>query len=187
MSKRADELKDAIARRAMERTASPEEVAPEEIDEVVNFEEILAPVEPVVEDPEYLDEYDIDEEGLDGELEDLSLFEAQIALAQESGFEAYLQGYTMENNPFVGEMEEDSLIEAEELGLLAEGWESGWFDAHREAWTAEVILSAKHLVECADGDEAAVLLGRLEQGVGILSDLMDMSSYEEFWGFDEKQ
>jgi hypothetical protein len=182
---RAERLKEAIIRRKLERDGedieefSPEEESMEDENEV-DFEDLLAPVE-VIEPEEVEEEYDVVE---DEEVEDY--FEVQVALMQEAGFEAYLEGQSFEENPLLSEEITESFI-PEEAALLAESWEAGWFEAHRESWTAELILASKHLVECEDADAAADLVDRMEQAIGVLDGLMDFKAYEEFWGFKDSE
>jgi hypothetical protein len=179
---RAEKLREAIVRRKMER-ANPETTEELESSEGVNFEELLAPVESFAEEelPEFLGDeswaYEQEEE-----YPVSSAFEAQVAYVQESGFDAYLEGKVLEDNPFNEELMEE--LSEEEVEVLSQGWESGWFEAHREAWTAELIIAAKHLVECNDPDDAGKFVDRMEQALSVLESVMDFEAYEDFWGFE---
>jgi hypothetical protein len=170
MSKKAEQLKAAMVRRAAERTA---------------VEEVEAPVE---EDPEFLDDEEPDygvedyneEEGAE------FLYEAQAQVAQEAGFEGFLTGVDFEDNPFLKDETILEDLDEAEATVLIEGWNAGWQEGCREAWTAEVLIGARKLVETGSAEDAEALLGRLTEAVGVLNDFIDFEAYEAFWlGEDE--
>jgi hypothetical protein len=181
MSKKAELLKAAMIKKAMERAAPEEEITDAE------FEDIP-------EDPEYLDEEEpeyvpVVDEHYDGALDEEEvdfIYEAQAQVAQEAGFEAFLTGVDFEDNPFLkDETILEGLDEAEST-VLIEGWNVGWQEGCKEAWTAEVILGAKSLIETDSPDDAEALLEHLTAAVGVLGDFIDFEAYEAFWRGEEE-
>lgn len=179
MSKKAEELKAAMVRRAENRR--DEEVTDAE------FEEIDVPTD---EDPEFLGEEEpeygnVMDEHYDAALEEEEaagfIYEAQAQVAQEAGFEAFLNGVEFEGNPF---LKEDTILEdldEEEVVVLVEGWNNGWTEGFKEAWTAEIVLVAKSLVETESADDAEALLEHLAGAVEVLGDVIDFEAYAAFW------
>lgn len=119
---------------------------------------------------------------VEGEAVDEDDFEAQISLAHEAGYDAFLQG--LDENPFL--LNEDIIesLDEDEAAILADAWDFGWGAANRELWTAQVILCSKELTECKSPEAASALLERLDRAVQELGNILDYDDYAAFWMYE---
>lgn len=126
------------------------------------------------EDLEFTQEEELPEEELPEEApleEEMGgLFEIKTLLqeVEEQGFEAYVSGAQQEENPYT---------EAEEL---AEMWEGGWYGAHVQTCTTNILVSAKKLVDAASAEEAEEAMKNLEEAITFAKDVIDFEDAEAF-------
>jgi hypothetical protein len=174
MAKTAEELKAALVRRVEARTEEipdPEYLDQEEVDYVE--EDDFPELEPV-------DYSSIDEDPSDSEITE-ELYAAQSEVAEEAGFNAFLEGVEYEENPFITDPELTEGLDEQDVVILAEGWGVGWNEACKEAWTARVLLGAKDLVESTDPEAAEDALNDLMVAVEALGQMINYDAYSAFW------
>jgi len=155
MSKNPEELKAMLAARLEQRKEA-------QAAEVEKDLEIELPMED-------LEEFEEDGTDFVEMLENAEMGEI-LSLIEEAGFTGYVAGYEIDSNPH-----------ADNDVAMAEAWAEGWYSAHVQACVANIMLTAKALVEAADETSAGEALAALEEAVKIAEEAIDFNETQEFW------
>lgn len=168
MGRKADEIKEELARRSLERKENHPEVAEVEDVETGEVQEL---------ETEMLTDLDGDLSEEAGEYEIVEDFEHLIAEAHEEGFASYFDGDAMAENPYLLYEVEDEDVK----NLYVEAWTEGWVSAHTEGCIADVILSARKLVKATNEEEGTAMFARLEESLDALNEVSNLDEMEEAW------
>lgn len=158
----SDDLKAMIRQRMEERA----QMVDKEMDSAPFIEDETEPSqEEIAEVEEELDQLYPEEEDLGG-LEEIN---ALLFEVEEEGFNGYVAGQQSEENPY-GDNEP-----------LAEAWHEGWFGAHVQTCTTNILLTAKRLVEAKSPEEAEAEMKNLEEAINIAKEVLDFDEATTFW------
>ncbi len=210
MTKKADDIKKELARRAVERKEAKDELDVVENGEIEELEiEILT---------------DIDKNLAEGEedYEDIGGFDILIELAHDEGYSAYYAGKEVTANSYVmfeGDNADTHNADthnadthnadthnvdthnvdthnvdthnvdthnvdthnADTHNLYVAAWEEGWIDAHRESCAIDVIVSSLKLVRAETEEEATKMFTHLEESLTALGEVSNLEELKESW------
>ena len=123
-------------------------------------------------DPEaFMEMAEADEEEL-GEMLEAMQDQNALMVVEEEGFNGYVVGLEVEQNPYEEEADSE---------MLAEAWVDGWYSAHVQACVANILLSAKALVEAKDPEQAEQHLDNLTEAVQVAEEAIDFDETQDFW------
>lgn len=111
--------------------------------------------------------------------------EGAVAMAAESGYAAFLDDVPFDSNPFITDAEILEALDEDDQAILADTWNEGWAQANHDSWMAEVILTAKQLVESTSQKDAERAMLGLQDAVEALGQTIDYDEYSAFWGFEQ--
>jgi hypothetical protein len=111
--------------------------------------------------------------------------EGAVAMAAESGYAAFLDDVPYDSNPFTTDPDILESLDEDDQAILADTWNEGWAQANHDSWMAEVILTARQLVESTSQKDAEWAMLSLQAAVEALGQTIDYDEYSAFWGFEQ--